>query len=75
MNKKQLEDFRNWALELNANSTHYQGCSEYHMTCALIRVIDAWEEEREAIVKAISHGHHDMAEVVEDVARALRLEP
>lgn len=48
----------------------YAGCvGDY--PCDLIKVLDAWEAERKAIVDALSHGHHEMAEIVDEIASVL----
>ena len=59
------------ALEMNANTTHYAGCSEHHVTCALIRVLDNWQEERDELIAELSRGHRDMAEIIDNIASIL----
>ena len=39
--------------------------------CDVIKVLDAWETERKAIVTVLSHGHHEMYEIVDEIARVI----
>jgi hypothetical protein len=39
--------------------------------CDVIKVLDAWEAERKAIVDALSHGHHEMYEIVNEIAKKI----
>ena len=39
--------------------------------CDVIKVLDAWEAERKAIVTALSRGHREMYEIVNEIAKVL----
>ena len=39
--------------------------------CDVIKVLDAWDAERKEIVTALSRGHHEMYEIVNEIAKVL----
>ncbi len=68
------QELRELAISANLNTTHYSGCWRYHTSCALIKILDESESEKELLnlVSSLTAERDALRAVVEEARYELR---